>query len=98
VIHAALFYFPTFWHPLSGNGYQLWSGVTGSTSVFAVFLVIYRKMNCHEPGCWRIGKHSVDGTPYVTCHRHHPGLDGRRVRRGHIHAAHHAAKRKGATP
>lgn len=26
-------------------------------------------VNCHEPGCWRIGKHKVDGTPW--CSRHH---------------------------
>jgi len=25
--------------------------------------------NCHAPGCWRIGRHRIDGTPW--CNRHH---------------------------
>jgi hypothetical protein len=48
----------------------------------------YRKINCHEPWCWRIGRHRVDGTPYIVCHKHHPGLPGSKVKRGHIQAAH----------
>ena len=27
------------------------------------------KHNCHDKGCWRIGRHTVDGTPW--CDRHH---------------------------
>jgi hypothetical protein len=49
-----------------------------------------RKVNCHEPWCWRIGRHPVDGTPYIACHKHHPGLRGSKVQRGHIDAAHTA--------
>lgn len=48
----------------------------------------YRKINCHEPWCWRIGRHRVEGTPYIVCHKHHPGLPGSKVKRGHIEAAH----------
>jgi hypothetical protein len=29
----------------------------------------YRKHNCHERRCWRIGRHMVNGTPW--CDRHH---------------------------
>lgn len=25
--------------------------------------------HCHAPGCWRIGRHRIDGTPW--CNRHH---------------------------
>jgi hypothetical protein len=66
------------------------SWVEVATVVTLVGFVVgaYRKINCHEPGCWRIGKHHVEGTPYITCHAHHPGLEGKSVRRGHIAAAH----------
>lgn len=87
-MHLALFYAPTLWHPLSGNGYQFWSGIAGATGIFAVFVIAYKRINCHEPWCWRIGRHHVEGTPYVTCHKHHPGLDGGKIKSGHIHAAH----------
>ena len=72
------------------GGYGFWSGVAGATAIFSGVVVFYRHKNCHEPMCWRLGKHPVEGTPYTTCHRHHPGLEGARVKRGHIHAAHRA--------
>jgi hypothetical protein len=31
---------------------------------------IYKKFNCTEKGCWRIGHEKVDGTTFRTC-RHH---------------------------
>ena len=31
-------------------------------------------MNCHDKGCWRIGLHKVEGTPYKACRKHHPVL------------------------
>jgi hypothetical protein len=86
--HLALFYLPTLYKPLTGSGYQAWSGVLGATAIFSGGVLIWRHKNCHEPWCWRLGKHPVAGTPYVVCHRHHPGLEGNRVKRGHIHAAH----------
>jgi hypothetical protein len=39
---------------------------------FAIFVVAYRKLNCHAQGCWRLGLHHVEGTPYITCRKHHP--------------------------
>ena len=30
---------------------------------------LYRKHSCHTSGCWRIGKHTVDGTPWGTKHQ-----------------------------
>lgn len=59
--------------------YGWWSGFGGFTTIAVSGLLIafahLRKHNCHVKGCWRFGRHSVDGTPYVTCRRHHPELD-----------------------
>lgn len=32
---------------------------------------LWHSLNCHEPGCLRVGRHKVDGTPW--CNRHHHG-------------------------
>lgn len=49
--------------------YSFWSGF-GSRSLGAVFLLgLYHRFNCHQSGCWRLGKHHVDGTPW--CSKHH---------------------------
>jgi hypothetical protein len=57
----------------SGYWYGWWSGFGGFTfmGLTATWLHL-RRHNCHAKGCWRIGKHPVDGTPYVTCRKHHP--------------------------
>ena len=57
---------------LSGPQYGFWSGVGSDISELAVVgavLGAYRRHNCHRPGCWRIGRHVVDGTPW--CDHHH---------------------------
>lgn len=62
-------------HPLHGDGYQFWSGVAGDLPQIAALGWLYaflRKHNCHAKGCWRIGRHVVRGTPYITCRKHHP--------------------------
>lgn len=64
-----------------------WVELTG-LAVLAGIAGLYRKVNCHEPWCWRLARHPVAGTPYVTCHKHHPGLVGSKVKPGHIQAAH----------
>lgn len=28
----------------------------------------WHHVNCHEAGCWRLGKHKVDGTPWCSLH------------------------------
>jgi hypothetical protein len=38
-------------------------------SLMATYL---RHHNCHETWCWRLGKHPIEGTPYVVCRKHHP--------------------------
>lgn len=56
----------------SGHAYLAWSGVGSDVSELAILGAVfggYRKHNCHEPHCWRIGRHLVDGTPW--CDLHH---------------------------
>ena len=62
----------------SGPWYGFWSGAGSDIAEVAILGAIYkaaRHKNCHVKGCWRIGK-PVDGTPYLACHKHHPGHTG----------------------
>jgi hypothetical protein len=59
--------------------YNFWSGFGSDlgevTLVSAVCVGVYtgvRKVNCHAKGCWRIGHHALNGTPYILCRHHHP--------------------------
>jgi hypothetical protein len=61
------------WDGQTSDNYAAWSG-----SVPAMFTLIglstiisgiWHGLNCHEPGCWRYGRHKVDGTPW--CNAHH---------------------------
>jgi hypothetical protein len=59
--------------------YNFWSGFGSdlgeATLISAVGIGVYtgvRKVNCHTKGCWRIGHHPLDGTPYILCRHHHP--------------------------
>jgi hypothetical protein len=59
--------------------YNFWSGFGSdlgeATLITAVGIGVYtgvRKVNCHAKGCWRIGHHPLDGTPYILCRHHHP--------------------------
>jgi hypothetical protein len=67
----ALFYFPTFWHPLSGNGYQLWSGIMGTVVVSGIWITFWHKHNCHEHRCLRLSWHE-DSDGHPVCKKHHP--------------------------
>jgi hypothetical protein len=64
----------------AGRPYAFWSGFGGSIPDFLILgglITMYRKHNCHDKGCWRIGKHTVDGTPW--CSRHHQAARDRQV-------------------
>jgi hypothetical protein len=76
------------WWPESSQGYAVFSSIGGDTAILGAITVFYRTKNCHEPRCWRLGKHQVEGTPYTVCHRHHPLLEGSKVEKGHIQRAH----------
>jgi hypothetical protein len=67
--------------------YDFLSGLAG-LSVFSLLIAQLRKHNCHVHGCWRLGRHPVEGTLYTVCRHHHPGG---RVKPEHVHEAHAAA-------
>lgn len=61
------------WDGQTSDYYAAWS-----SSVPAIFTLLgmstlitglWHGLNCHERGCWRLGKHKVSGTPW--CNVHH---------------------------
>lgn len=57
---------------VSGPAYAWWSGAgadMGELALLGAVLGMFRKHNCHSKGCWRVGRHVVNGTPW--CNRHH---------------------------
>lgn len=67
----------------SGGYYGFWSG-TGSDigevvligSIITLIVGLWRKVNCHTEGCYRIGIHHVAGGQYVVCRKHHNEITG----------------------
>jgi hypothetical protein len=52
--------------------YNFWSGFgsdLGEVALLGAVGGLWRKHACHTKGCWRIGRHTVDGTPW--CNKHH---------------------------
>jgi len=71
--------------------YNFWSGFGSdlgeATLITAVGVGVYtgvRKVNCHTKGCWRIGHHTLEGTPYILCRKHHPYVPTRGASHAHI--------------
>lgn len=57
--------------------YNFWSGFGSDLTEFAIIgslVVGMRHLNCHVKGCWRVGNHSLEGTPYKLCRKHHPDI------------------------
>ena len=81
--------------------YNFWSGFGSdlgeATLISAVCVGVYtgvRKVNCHTRGCWRIGHHQLEGTPYILCKHHHPEVPNRGATHGHILIQHQQSKRR----
>jgi len=79
--------------------YNFWSGfgsdVGEATLISAVGIGVYtgvRKVNCHTKGCWRIGHHALDGTPYILCRHHHPDVPNKGASHEHILEQHRKYK------
>ncbi len=79
--------------------YNFWSGFGSdlgeATLITAVGLGVYtgiRKVNCHTKGCWRIGHHPLEGTPYILCRHHHPYVPNSGATHEHILAQHRKFK------
>jgi hypothetical protein len=79
--------------------YNFWSGFGSdlgeATLISAVGIGVYtgvRKVNCHTKGCWRIGHHLLEGTPYILCKHHHPDVPNHGATHEEILAQHHRFK------
>lgn len=58
----------------SGGVYLFWSGFGSDLAEFTLIGIVYKKLNCHQSGCYRIGLHHVGQTGLITCRKHHPIL------------------------
>src|ERR1700759_3334336 len=58
------------WH--DPDGYNFISGPLADITLIGGAYAILRRHNCHAKGCWRIGRHPVEGTAYLVCRKHHP--------------------------
>ena len=83
--------------------YNFWSGFGSDlgevTLISAVLVGVYtgvRRVNCHTRGCWRIGRHHLDGTPYVLCRHHHPEVPNEGASHAHILGEYHRVRREAA--
>jgi hypothetical protein len=81
--------------------YNFWSGFGSdlgeATLISAVGIGVYtgvRKVNCHTRGCWRIGHHRLDGTPYILCRHHHPDVPNGGASHQHILEQHRKFKKE----
>lgn len=79
--------------------YNFWSGFGSdlgeATLISAVGIGVYtaaRKVNCHTKGCWRIGHHTLEGTPYILCRHHHPNVPTKGASHEHILEQHRKYK------
>jgi hypothetical protein len=79
--------------------YNFWSGFGSdlgeATLISAVGVGVYtgvRKVNCHTKGCWRIGHHPLEGTPYILCRHHHPNVPTNGATHEHILEQHRKYK------
>ncbi len=80
--------------------YNFWSGFGAdlgeATLISAVGVGVYtgvRKVNCHTRGCWRIGHHTLEGTPFILCRHHHPHVPTRGASHEDILEQHRKFKR-----
>lgn len=52
--------------------YQMLSGFVPALAVLTLLSAVggmWRSVNCHEPRCWRLGRHKVHGTPWCDHHQ-----------------------------
>jgi hypothetical protein len=69
----------------SGPYYGFWSGFGSDLEEFGILGAIaaaiysmFKKYNCHEPSCWRIGNHPAADGQFHLCYRHHPDFQGKK--------------------
>jgi hypothetical protein len=79
----------------TGPYYGFWSGFGSDLTEFGIIGAIataayqlFRKYNCHQPGCWRVGNHPAAGGQFSLCYRHHPDYQGKKPTRELIQRLH----------
>jgi hypothetical protein len=59
-------------NPLTGYGYQFWSGIGSGSPILAGVLLHFRRHNCHVRGCpFVIFRAHPDDPEHLICRRHH---------------------------
>jgi hypothetical protein len=80
VVALLVAFWPKVMHALGWDGqtsdyYAAWSSsipaLIALLGMSTLITGLWHGLNCHERGCWRLGKHKVGGTPW--CSRHHEG-------------------------
>jgi len=68
-----------------GPYYGFFSGFgsdLAEVTIIGGLIAIYKKHNCHQRWCWRLGHHAltdpITGMTYNLCRRHHPDHPGTR--------------------
>jgi hypothetical protein len=54
----------------SGRWYLWWSGFFADLTIFTLAYANWKKHNCHDHWCARIGRHPVLDGKYLVCRRH----------------------------
>lgn len=88
------------------RAYGWWSGfgsvfpwvLIGSGGVIGVLILHWRHVNCHKPGCWRVGKYPLAGGEFKVCGLHQPDWKGKHPPEGHIKDAHERWKLRHGKP
>ena len=71
----------------SGRWYLWWSGIGSDLAYLGIIWAVFRRLNCHQPRCPRLGRFPVEGTQLHACHRHHPAPPARETiqKRWHLY-------------
>jgi hypothetical protein len=76
--------------------YAFWSGFGSDIAELGLLSAVattayqtFKKYNCHEPRCWRMGNHPAAGGQFSLCYRHHPDYEGTKPTAEIIRRLHH---------
>ena len=60
--------------PGDGNSasYLFWSGIGSDLAYLGILWAVFRRLNCHQPRCARLGRFPVEGSQLHACRKHHP--------------------------
>lgn len=80
----------------SGPYYGFWSGFGSDIGEYVILSAVFnglylhwKHINCHAPGCPRVGRYAAAGGQYKLCHIHHPDHMGEKPTLEFIHRMHH---------